>query len=49
MVLLVAERNARFALFEEEFRAVETPLEETEMQTRVSRLVLLIDVAALID
>lgn len=49
MVLLVAERNARFALLEEEFRAVETPLEETEMQTRVSRFVLLIDVAALID
>ena len=48
-MLLVAERNARFALLEEEFRAVETPFEETEMQTRVSRLVLLIDVAALID
>ena len=48
-MLLVAERNARFALLEGEFRAVETPLEETEMQTRVSRLVLLIDVAALID
>ena len=48
-MLLVAEGNARLALLQEEFRAVETPLEETEVETRVARVVLLIDVAALID
>ena len=48
-MLRVADRTARFAPLEEEFPAAEPPLEETEMQTRVSRLVLLIDVAALID
>ena len=49
MVLLVAERNARFALLEEEFRAVETPLAETEMQRRVSGLVVLMEGGAWID
>ena len=49
MVLVIAERNVRFAFLKEEFRAVETPLEETEVETRVARVVLLIDVAALID
>lgn len=48
-MLLVAEGNARLALLQEEFRAVETPLEEAEVKTRVARFVLLIDVAALVD
>lgn len=48
-MLQIAKRNVRFALLKKQFHAVETPFEETEMETRVSCFVLLIDIAALVD
>ena len=49
LVLPVAQRNVRFELLDEQLHAVEAALEETQVETRVSRFVLLVDVAALID